>query len=146
MRWGVHYLKYKTSLWHAAGLRFHRWGFSLLGLAMIGLVWAGIGYLEKVEQGGAELAAMRTADNLARAFERHFYDGLNEVDRLLTAMRKSYTEHPKDFNFQLWAPSEHSLDDRILLLSIAGPDGIIKLTNLTSNSASRIDLSELDHF
>jgi diguanylate cyclase (GGDEF)-like protein/PAS domain S-box-containing protein len=146
MRWGVHYLKYKTSLWHAAGLRFHRWSFSLLGLAMIGLVWAGIGYLEKVEQGGAELAAMRTADNIARAFERHFYDGLNEVDRLLTAMRKSYTEHPKDFHFQLWAPSEHSLDDRILLLSIAGPDGIIKLTNLTSNSASRIDLSELDHF
>ena len=121
-------------------------GASLLGLAMIGLVWAGVIYLQKVEYAGAELAAMRTSDNLARAFEKHFSASLDDIDRLLLAMRKSYIEHPKDFKFDAWAPLEELSDEKILLLSIVGPDGIIRLTNSTSNPTPRIDLSGAEHF
>ena len=125
---------------------FLRKGPSVLGLAMIGFVWIGIGYLENVERNGAESAAIRNSDNLTRAFEKHFSASLDEVDRMLVAMRRSYTTHPSDFNFQSWMPSNHSSDGQILLLSITGPDGIIKLASSTPNMTARVDISDTEHF
>jgi diguanylate cyclase (GGDEF)-like protein/PAS domain S-box-containing protein len=131
---------------------FSRWlnvlwgGSGFLGLFVIGFIWLGLSYLEKVEHNGAELAAIRGSDNLARAFERHFSAGLDEADRILLAMRKSYLAHPDAFDFKPWLLSNNGASSPILLLGVIGPNGILKSTNAAANSAPPIDFSESEQF
>src|SRR5712671_5511727 len=75
-------------------------GSTVLGIAMIGLVWASIAFHLASERQSAEQAAVENASNLARAFEAHLSQSLNDIDRTLDMLRAYYLRDPAKFDFR----------------------------------------------
>src|SRR5215470_11291117 len=67
---------------------------ALLGLAMIGLIWMSLGFHAEFERQSAEQAAVENSRNLARAFEAHVSQSLNDINRTLDVMRALYLRDP----------------------------------------------------
>jgi diguanylate cyclase (GGDEF)-like protein/PAS domain S-box-containing protein len=119
---------------------------SVLGVIMIGLVWASLSFHLRVERDAAERAAIQNSTNLARAFGGHLSRSLSDIDRSLKIMRRSYMLYPDGFDFRDWIHGSLLSDDQLVQLSIIGPDGFLKLSSIESQSRSRIDLRDREHF
>jgi hypothetical protein len=104
-----------------------RWGRALaqgstvLGIAMIGLVWASVGFHLTSERQSAERAAIENAGNLARAFEAHLSQSLHDIDRTLDMMRAYYLRDPAGFDFRAWVDNSQMVDKDLLQLVLIGP-------------------------
>src|ERR1700720_1749253 len=83
---------------------------TLLGIAMIGLVWASIGFHLASERQSAEQAAVENAGNLPRAFEAHLSQSLHDIDRTLDMLRAYYLRDPAKFDFRVWADNTQMFD------------------------------------
>ncbi len=119
---------------------------TVLGIIMVGLIWASLSYHLSVERSAAESAAVQNSTNLARAFGEHVSSSLSDIDRSLKVMRRSYMLYPDGFDFGDWIHGSLLADDLILQLSVIGPDGYLKQSSIASQSHSRIDLRDREHF
>ena len=119
---------------------------TVLGVIMIGLIWVSLNFHLDVERSAAESAAVQNSRNLARAFGEHLSRSLSDIDRSLKVMRRSYMLYPDGFDFGDWIHGSLLADEQILQLSIIGPDGFLKLSSIESQSGSRIDLRDREHF
>src|SRR5258707_5570515 len=75
---------------------------TLLGLAMIGLIWMSLAFHVEIERDSAEHAAIENSRNLARAFEAHLSQSLNDISRTLDVMRSYYQRDPAGFDLRVW--------------------------------------------
>src|ERR1700688_5033926 len=107
-------------------LRATAQGSTLLSAMMIAVVWAGVGFHLKVENDGAEAAAVQNSSNLARAFEEHLSRSLHEIDRSLTIIRSNYMLDPAGFDLRRWLSISHIFDENTLQVAIISADGFIK--------------------
>ena len=119
---------------------------TVLGIIMVGLIWASLSYHLSVERSAAESAAVQNSTNLARAFGEHVSSSLSDIDRSLKVMRRSYMLYPDGFDFGDWIHGSLLADDLILQLSVIGADGYLKQSSIESQSQSRIDLRDREHF
>jgi diguanylate cyclase (GGDEF)-like protein len=127
-------------------LRAAAQGSTLLSAMMIAVVWAGVGFHLKVENDGAEAAAVQNSANLARAFEEHLSRSLNEIDRSLKVIRSNYTLDPSGFDLKSWLSITHLFDENTLQVAIISPDGFIKQSNISSSKSVGTDLRDREHF
>src|SRR5580704_1208712 len=127
-------------------LRATAQGSTLLSAMMIAVVWAGVGFHLKVENNGAETAAVQNSANLARAFEEHLSRSLNEIDRSLKIIRSNYTLDPAGFNLRRWLSISHLFDENTLQVAIISPEGFIKLSNINSSTSVGTDLRDREHY
>jgi diguanylate cyclase (GGDEF)-like protein/PAS domain S-box-containing protein len=127
-----------------------RWGRALaqgstvLGIAMIGLVWASVGFHLTSERQSAERAAIENAGNLARAFEAHLSQSLHDIDRTLDMMRAYYLRDPAGFDFRAWVDNSQMVDKDLLQLVLIGPDGFMRASSISSETG--VDLRDREHF
>ncbi len=117
---------------------------TVLGIAMIGLVWASVGFHLTSERQSAEQAAIENAGNLARAFEAHLSQSLHDIDRTLDMMRSYYLRDPANFDFRAWAESAQPFDKDLVHLSIVGPDGRLLASSIPDWTP--VDLGDREHF
>jgi methyl-accepting chemotaxis protein len=61
-------------------------------------------------------------------------------------MRHSYMLYPDGFDFRDWIHGSLLSHNQVVQLSIIGPDGFLKMSNLEIPSGSRIDLRDREHF
>ena len=118
---------------------------TILGVAMIVLVWAGVVLLSNAERDHAYEASLRQGDNLTRIFEAYISQVFKGTDSALLALRNSYERTPRDFDLKLWVDNAKLQNDLVIQFSIIGRDGIMKSSTLAS-SGPPVDLSDRDHF
>ena len=102
---------------------------TLLGLAMIGLIWMSLAFHTEVERGSAEQAAIENSRNLARAFEAQVSQSLNDINRTLDVMRAYYQRDPDHFDLRVWNESSQLLERDLMQISIVGPDGYVRASS-----------------
>src|SRR4051812_7618582 len=119
-------------------------GSTVLGIAMIGLVWASIAFHLASERQSAEHAAVENASNLARAFEAHLSQSLHDIDRTLDMLRAYYLRDPAKFDFRAWADNAQMFDKDVVQLVLIGPDGLMIASSISSETG--LDLRDREHF
>jgi diguanylate cyclase (GGDEF)-like protein/PAS domain S-box-containing protein len=103
---------------------------TLLGVAMIGLVWMSLAFHIEIERDSAEEAAIENSRNLARAFDAHLAQSLADINRTLDVMRSYYLRDPVHFDLHVWNESAALLDRPLMQLSIVGADGYLRASSL----------------
>jgi diguanylate cyclase (GGDEF)-like protein/PAS domain S-box-containing protein len=117
---------------------------TLLGLAMIGLIWISLAFHVELERESAEQAAIANSRNLARAFDAHLSQSLADVDRALKVMRSYYLRDPERFDVRVWNENAQLLDRDMMQLSIVGADGYLRASSLPDWKATYI--GDREHF
>jgi len=117
---------------------------TVLGIAMIGLVWASIAFHLASERQSAEQAAVENAGNLGRAFEAHLSQSLNDIDRTLDMLRAYYLRDPAKFDFRAGTNNTRMFDKDVVQLVLIGPDGIMVASSISSETG--VDLRDREHF
>src|SRR5215469_6291169 len=117
---------------------------SLLGLAMIGLIWLSIAFHVEIERDNTERAAIENSQNLSRAFEAHLSQSLADVDRTMQMLRSYYLRDPQHFDFKQWTAGARMLDRDVLQFGIVGRDGRLRAS--TNPSWSPVYLGDREHF
>ena len=84
---------------------------TLLGLAMIGLIWMSLAFHVEIERDSAEHAAIENSRNLARAFEAHLSQSLNDINRTLDFVRSYYQRDPRNVDLSVWNANARLLYD-----------------------------------
>ena len=116
---------------------------TVLGGAMIALVWAGIAVHLNGEEKDIVGAAKQNADNLTRVFAVHVVRVVDDADKVLLSLRAEYAKGPQHFDIE---NAQVYLSDLILQLSVIGPDGVLKAATIEPSSGLRVDLSDRDHY
>ena len=117
---------------------------TLLGLAMIGLIWMSLAFHAEIEHDSAEQAAIENSRNLARAFEAHVSQSLNDINRTLDVMRAYYLHDPDHFDLRVWNESSQLLERDMMQISIVGPDGYVRASS--NPDWTRIYVGDREHF
>ena len=130
----------KFRIWRRVGLQ----GTTVLGIAMIALVWLATAvYIQSGKQHDLQ-SATQAASNLARVFEEHISRTIREVDNTLIVMRTVYLNDKNTFNSIDWPTQTNGRNDAILHYSIIDATG--KLVASTRKPLEPLDLSTRDHF
>src|SRR3981189_3124969 len=79
---------------------------TVLGIAMIGLVWASIAFHLASERQSAEQAAVENAASPGRGFAAHPFQSLNDIDRTLDIQPPNQQQCP--FTLDLHAGPDNS--------------------------------------
>jgi hypothetical protein len=95
---------------------------TLLGVAMIGIIWLGTAVHLKAERQISQEAAIQNSGNLARAFEEHLVRSIKEVDRVLLSLREKYEESAGTFDFPARKEGDY-FSDIASRIGIIGADG-----------------------
>ena len=116
---------------------------TVLGGAMIALVWAGIALHLNGEEKDIVGAAKQNTDNLTRVFAAHVVRVVDDADKVLLSLRAAYAKDPQHFDIE---NAQVYLSDLIVQLSVIGPDGVLKAATIEPSSGLRVDLSDRDHY
>ncbi len=71
---------------------------TLLGLAVIGLIWAAVEADIRQERAFAQRIATQTAENYARLFQEHIRRAITETDNTVKFIRQDYLRDPAQFD------------------------------------------------
>ncbi|MFD2183128.1 diguanylate cyclase domain-containing protein [Rhodoplanes azumiensis] len=116
-----------------------------LGLLVIVLVWAGIGYQLGLERDKLGAVALQNARNLARVVEEHAARAITGADQILRLARAEILRDPAGFDLRAFAREVTPQGDVAIQLSLIGPDGRLRMNSLSVPTAA-IDLSDRPHF
>ena len=133
-------MSYKIEQWRRAGLQ----GTTILGAAMIALIWGATTLYLRSERQQDLQSAMLATSNLARVFEEHIARTIREADNTLIALRTLYTNNPQSFDLIDWPTNANHKNDSILHYSVIDAEG--NLVELTRKPFEKLDLSTRDHF
>jgi diguanylate cyclase (GGDEF)-like protein/PAS domain S-box-containing protein len=117
---------------------------TLLGLAMIGLIWMSLAFHVEIERESAEQAAVENSRNLARAFDAHLSQSLADINRTLGVMRAYYRRDPAHFDLRVWNGGNLSLGRDMMQISVVGADGHVKSSS--NSSWSPVYVGDREHF
>jgi diguanylate cyclase (GGDEF)-like protein len=134
-------IKQSLRPWLLASLQ----GTTLLGLAMIALIWVSLNFHLNAEREKSLQSTIQTVSNLARVFEEHTIRTINEIDKTLLLLRKVYEKDPRHFDISSWTNNGSLLSDLTLQFTIVGPDGLLKASS-TFEINTKTDLSDREYF
>lgn len=117
----------------------------VLGLVMIGLIWAGLSFHLSEARDHALKGAEQNLSNLARTFEEHTVRSIQEVDKTLLLLRTAYELDPDGFDLGSFTSNPYFLDNLTLQVAMIGRDGMMLATNL-GKTATPVDLRDREHF
>jgi diguanylate cyclase (GGDEF)-like protein len=116
-----------------------------LGVVMIVVIWGGIYFLSNEAHDRAYEDGLRQGSNLARVFEEYIARAIKGTDSELLVLRKLYERDSAHFDFDHWIDSATMRSNLTVHFSIAGPDGLIKLSSL-GPILSTIDINDREAF
>jgi len=120
---------------------------TLLGLAMIGLLWLGLYFQLASERASTLQTAEITSGNLSRAFEEHVVRAIKELDEALILLRATHERYRIDW--QSLISSVGQLSDLTSQVSVIDKTGRLEASNVagqTYPSGIGTDLSDREHF
>ena len=87
-------------------------------------------------------AGKQNTDNLTASLQRTFFE-LSLTLKVLLSLRAAYAKYLDNFDIE---NAQVYLSDRIVQLSVIGPDGVFKAATIEPSSGLRVDLSDRDHY
>jgi diguanylate cyclase (GGDEF)-like protein/PAS domain S-box-containing protein len=117
---------------------------SVLGLAMIGLIWTSLAFHVEIERESAEQAAIENSRNLARAFDAHLAQSLADINRTLGVVRAYYLRDPAHFDLRVWNDGNNPFGHEMIQISVVGPDGRVKASS--NPDWSPVYVGDREHF
>jgi signal transduction histidine kinase/CheY-like chemotaxis protein len=116
----------------------------LIGL-VLALLWGAITAHLGVERRQSYDNAVKDAGNLALAFSDNILRTVQAIDQTLLFVRIAYERDPQHFDLWSWSRSAAFLNDAAAQISMIGPDGWLKMTNLALHPGP-VNLSDREHF
>src|SRR5580700_1568756 len=115
---------------------------AILGLAIIAMLWVGIAgkYIEDVKIDREE--AERTNHNFAIVFEENVLRSIGEIDKALLYVRHSVETRKDTTDLDTIVNTTDVLSEIILQIAIADGHGIVRASNVSSQSSRLVDLSD----
>lgn len=118
---------------------------TLLGVALLAVVWAGLAVLLAVERGKTLEAARQESGNIARLFEESTVRMIEGVDRALLILRRAYEGDPAGFDLKSWVEATGLIGSATTQISMIGPDGFMTASTI-AYAGPRLDLRDREHF
>ena len=118
---------------------------TLLGVALLAVVWAGLAVLLSVERGRTLEAAEQETGNIARLFEESTVRMIEGVDRALLILRRAYEGDPAGFDLKSWTEATGLIGSATTQISMIGPDGFMTASTI-AYAGPRLDLRDREHF
>lgn len=119
---------------------------ALLGVALIVLLWFGIG-LKYFQDIGADLKeAVQENEALSLMFAENVVRTLGEIDKVLLYLRHSIETRDESIPFQAIVDTSDFKSDIIVQVAIIDAKGIMRASNAGPRAAPGLDLSDREHF
>jgi len=135
--------RYKT---HFRGwLRAFAQASTLLGLAMIALIWSALEFHLDSEYQRLKTGAIQNTGNLARVFEDQIVRTIRANDRILRSLQLASVNATLEQDFDRWAREVEGSGDFIVQLSLLDANGMHIASSL-GPVAKPTDLSDREHF
>jgi diguanylate cyclase (GGDEF)-like protein len=119
---------------------------TILGVAMIVMLWFGIYFNFKHQAESDYLDALENDYNLALVFEENTLRSIGEVDKTIVYLRSNIEAHLGTIDFHHLAANSDILSEMIIQVSIIDANGILRATSSSTQPAKPIDLSDREHF
>ena len=129
-----------VSGWLRASLQ----GTTILGVAMIALLWSSIAYHRGVARQAALDAADVTTANLAISFEEQILRTIRGIDSTLLVLRAVYEKNPAAFDLAEWTWHAGIVSDVVFQYSFIDKDGFLRAAS--TGPVPRIDLRDREHY
>lgn len=129
-----------ASSWLRASLQ----GTTILGVAMIALLWSSIAFHRDVARRAAITAAELTTANLAISLEEQIQRTIRGIDSTLLVLRAVYEKDPEQFDLAEWTWHAGIVSDVVFQYSFIDRFGFLRATS--TGPTKLIDLSDREHF
>lgn len=116
-----------------------------LGIVVIAIIWSGIYLLASQEHERAYQDAVRQGSNLTRVLEEYIRRVVQQSDRALLALRRSYQKDPQQFDIGRWVARTQPRGDLTVEYDITDADGFVKQSS-HGPIAAPIYIGDRPHF
>ncbi|MGP0090271.1 MAG: PAS-domain containing protein [Xanthobacteraceae bacterium] len=119
-------------------------GIAALCVSVVVLLWAALIFQFHRSEDAALDQARKDAKNLAMAFGEHVGRTIGAIDQLILTIIAERINHPNNYSLPTWLDSSPLLKGMALQVSVLGPDGVARSSNL--GISSEVDMSDRPHF
>ena len=127
-------------------LALQRRGSAVLGLIIIGILWAGVALMFRRDLQQDYLAVLRRNENYALLFEENVLRSLGEIDKTILYMRRRVEVLKDTTDYQRIVQSTDVLSEIIVQVAIVDSKGIARASNAVQQLTTPIDISDREHF
>ena len=119
---------------------------SILGIAMIAMLWTGIVLKYKDQSAGDYRDAVQNNYNLTLLFEENVLRSIGEVDKALLYMRRLIEERLGTVDFHHIVSSSDIISEIIVQYAIIDAGGMMRASSAGQQPAAPMDLSDREHY
>ena len=127
-------------------LAWRRRGSAVLGLIIIGILWAGVALIFRRDLQQDYLSVVRRNENYALLFEENVLRSLGEIDKTILYLRRRVEALKDTTDYQSIVQSADVLSEIIVQVAIIDSNGIARASNAVQEITKPIDISDRDHF
>lgn len=121
-------------------------GPTLLGVAMVTVIWSGLAMRDFEASSSAYAEARRIQDNIIRLFEENVVRSIKEVDKSVLYMRRVIENNYGEADLHKLVASKDIFSDLIVQVAIIDSDGIMHASSAGPQPAPKQDLSDRMHY
>ena len=136
----------KVHVLNIPGLALKRRGSALLGLIIVGILWAGVGLMFHRDLQQDYASVVQRNENYALLFQENVLRSLGEIDKTLLYLRRRVEALKDTTDYQRIVKSTDVHSDIIVQVAIADSKGIARASNAVKELAKPIDISDREHF
>ena len=136
----------KVHVLNIPGLALKRRGSALLGLIIVGILWAGVGLMFHRDLQQDYASVVQRNENYALLFQENVLRSLGEIDKTLLYLRRRVEALKDTTDYQRIVESTDVHSDIIVQVAIANSKGIARASNAVKELAKPIDISDREHF
>ena len=136
----------KVHVLNIPGLALKRRGSALLGLIIVGILWAGVGLMFHRDLQQDYASVVQRNENYALLFQENVLRSLGEIDKTLLYLRRRVEALKDTTDYQKIVRSTDVHSDIIVQVAIANSKGIARASNAVKELAKPIDISDREHF
>jgi diguanylate cyclase (GGDEF)-like protein len=119
---------------------------AIFGIAVIAMLWAGIGIKYAEDVLGDRRASERNAQNLAMFVEENVLRSIGEIDKALLYIRRSIETRKDSADYSTIVNTTDVLSEIIVEVAIIDAEGIMRASNAGPQSAPPLDVSDRENF
>lgn len=127
-------------------LALRRRGSALLGLVIIGILWAGVGLLFHRDLQQNYASVVQRNENYALLFQENVLRSLGEIDKTILYVRRRVEALKDTTDYQRIVESTDVHSDIIVQVAITDAEGMAWATNAVKELKKPIDISDREHF
>ncbi len=119
---------------------------ALLGVVIIAMLWAGVGFKYVGDVQADRRDAERTSYNFAMVFEENVLRTIGEIDKSLLYLRRSIESRKDSTDYGTIVSTTDVLSEIIVQVAIIDANGIMRASNVDPRPNPPLDLSDREHF